>query len=173
MKSMKTDDSQNDQSNSFVQASSMSLNSSNIQKYGGIIEQNLYKKTVKQLTSLFDYVYSVSPSYKIVHYIITILRLLQFAGPSFCAAYEILWSNEDSAADTISILSIFFHLIPPAYRQAGRMIFIILYLVILSLIIVFLIVSAMYFHANADLPKIIPPFILFCNVWTYFSSNCI
>ncbi|OHT09916.1 Adenylate and Guanylate cyclase catalytic domain containing protein [Tritrichomonas foetus] len=150
---------------SFMQSTSMSFNSSNDMKYGGLIEKTMYKKLLRQLSQLFSYVYSDAPSFPIVHSIITVIRLLQLGGPALCAGYESFWSNEDSSRDAIGIVSIFFHLVPPQYRDIGGYYFAIIYIVILALLIITLFVSAIYYQKNASLPGIIPPVISF-----YFAS---
>lgn len=149
----------------FLQTGSMSFVSSNGLKYGGLIEQSFYKKITRQLSQLFNYTYSVAPAFTIVHYVITVIRLLQIAGPSLCSGYETLWSTSDSAKGTIAILSIFYHLIPPSARDKTSVIFLIIYTVLLVIIIVMLIVSAIVFQKSANLPSVLPPIISF-----YFAS---
>ncbi|OHT04086.1 Adenylate and Guanylate cyclase catalytic domain containing protein [Tritrichomonas foetus] len=146
---------------SFMQNTSMSFNSSNDMKYGGLIEKSPYKKLLRQLTQLFSYVYTVAPSFNLVHKIVSIIRLLQFGGPALYAGYSMFWSDDDSSRSAVSIISIFFHIVPPDYRDVGGYYFSIIYLVLISLLIILLIISAIIYQKNANLPKLVPPMISF------------
>ncbi|KAK8881515.1 hypothetical protein M9Y10_004253 [Tritrichomonas musculus] len=157
---MKAEETQNGETN-FLQANSISFNSSNHMKYNGLIEQSFYKKMVNDLSQLFNYVYAESPSFTIVHNIITVIRLFQIGGPSLCAGYFSLWSDSDSAHNTISILSILFHLIPPSSRDVASVYFLIIYIIILIGLLSLLFVSAVVFRKNANLPSIVPSIISF------------
>ncbi|KAK8880566.1 hypothetical protein M9Y10_003246 [Tritrichomonas musculus] len=157
---MKADETQNG-ATSFLQTNSISFNSSNHMKYNGLIEQSFYKKLFNDLSQLFNYVYADAPPFTIVHHIVTVIRLLQIGGPSLCAGYYSLWSNSDSARDTVSILSIFFHLIPPSGRDIASVYFLIIYIVILVCLLTLLFVSAVVYRKSANLPSIIPPIISF------------
>ncbi|KAK8886126.1 hypothetical protein M9Y10_041586 [Tritrichomonas musculus] len=161
---MKADETQNG-ATSFLQTNSISFNSSNHMKYNGLIEQSFYKKLYNDLSLLFNYVYSDAPSFTIVHHIVTVIRLLQIGGPSLCAGYYSLWSESDSAHNTVSILSIFFHLIPPSGRDVASVYFLVIYIIILVLLLTLLFVSAVVYRKSANLPDIVPPIISF-----YFAS---
>lgn len=62
--------------------------SSNNDKYGGILVKSASKQLRKELSELISYVYSVSPPFRILHYIIAVIRMLQLVGPSLNPGYK-------------------------------------------------------------------------------------
>ena len=153
---------------------SFSYNSSSNAKFGGLIERTPMKQLLKEMSFLMDYVYSIAPSYNAVYIVMTVIRLLQLMGASFCTGYDKFWTNDDNARSTISIISIIFYLIPPNKRAAGGEIFSIIYDVLVFILLVMLVASAKYYQINASLPKQIPIFISFYfATFGYYLHNCV
>ncbi|OHS97131.1 Adenylate and Guanylate cyclase catalytic domain containing protein [Tritrichomonas foetus] len=169
---MKADDGAATVSQTGV-TNSFSIYSSSNAKYGGLIERTPLKQLQKELSFLFDYIYSVAPSYPAVFMVMNILRFLQYIGPSLCTGYTKFWTNSDNAYGTISIISIFFYLIPPDAREVGGLYFTIVYMVVVAIIIVLLIVSAKIYQKNASLPKFVTVIVSFYfNTFGYYLHNC-
>ncbi|OHT10214.1 Adenylate and Guanylate cyclase catalytic domain containing protein [Tritrichomonas foetus] len=140
-------------------ASPLSSNSTHDEKYGGLIERPIRKQLRKDISNLFLYVFSVTPSFKALHLVVTIFRLLQMIGPSFCSRYSNFWSDDDLSYSTISLISAFFFLIPSKNRDDGFLIFMIIYILIVLFAVFVIIMSAKVFMKNATLPIVIPYFI--------------
>ncbi|KAK8886704.1 hypothetical protein M9Y10_042171 [Tritrichomonas musculus] len=140
-------------------ANSFSFNSQSEQKYGGLLEKSQSKILRKQLSELISYVYSVSPPFETLHSVITVIRILQLIGPSLFPGYLEFWETDPIANKTLFVFSIFFYLIPPKCHPQASLPMIIIYIIMTAFSIILLLVCAKIFQKNANLPKLVPPFI--------------
>ncbi|KAK8863767.1 hypothetical protein M9Y10_011457 [Tritrichomonas musculus] len=154
-----------DSNGSFQRSISSSYATGSNEKYGGLLKVPLRKRVQNLLVNLFSYVYSVAPTFVIVHNIISVLRILQLIGPSFFASYDILWIKGSKDLKMINIISVLFQIIPVTYNDESFEIFLIIYIIIQALVIIFIFSAAYYFEKNANLPPSAYSFISF-----YFAS---
>ena len=154
-----TDSSSNQRSYSSSYA-----NGSN-DKYDGLLKVSLRKKTLNLLVNLFSYVYSVAPTFVIVHNIISVFRIFQLIGPSFFASYDILWIKGSKDLKMMNIISVLFQIIPVTYNDESFEIFLITYIVFQALVIIFIFSAGYYYEKNANLPSSVSACIAF-----YFAS---
>jgi hypothetical protein len=82
-------------------------------KYDGLIEESPYKRFRHSLAILLNYIDTVVPTFWALNDVISIFRLLQFVGPSLCAAYPGVWSDSNSCRHIVGILSVAWHVLPP------------------------------------------------------------
>ncbi|EAY18689.1 Adenylate and Guanylate cyclase catalytic domain containing protein [Trichomonas vaginalis G3] len=151
-------------STSFSSNLSMSVTN----RWAGMIEQSVYKKTRNSLFQLISYVYIQCPSMFIMHTIVSIFRLLQFVGPLFFVSYKTLWSSGSMSSTIVSLFSVFFHIFPPSIRESCTIPFLGVYVGLLGLFFIFTIYCAFYYKQNAKLPDWVPIFIyVFLNTFGY------
>ena len=148
-----------------VTANSISFASSNNDKYGGILEKSASKLLRKEITELISYIYSVSPPFLILHYIIAVIRILQLVGPSLNPGFKNFWKTDYPSDRFLFIFSIFFYLFPPETYASLSLPIMIVYMVIVVLFLATLVISAKIYKKNAYLPSFLPPIISF-----FFSS---
>ncbi|OHT05258.1 Adenylate and Guanylate cyclase catalytic domain containing protein [Tritrichomonas foetus] len=153
----------------FSSKNGISLSSSAGDKYGGLFKQSFFKSITKGVAFLFDYVYSVAPSYPIMHAFTTVVRILQLAGPAFCVAYVNFWENEKEQSQTVVLyLSIAFHLIPVQFRENGGFFYIIIYMVIFIISFLLTGIMAKVYQQSASIPKFLPiMFAIFYSTFGY------
>ena len=146
-------------------ANTITFASSSDQKYGGILVKSASKQFRKELIELVSYVYSVSPPFKVIHIIVTFLRILQLLGPSLFPGYLDFWRTDPISQKTLFIFTIFFYLIPPEVHDKASFYGIIVYIVISALAEILFFTASKIFKQKANLPHFIPPIISF-----FFSS---
>ena len=146
-------------------ANSISFASSSNDKYGGILEKSATKLLRKEISELISYVYSVSPSFSILHCVIVVIRLLQLLGPSLNPGYAKFWETDYYSEKFLYIFSIFFYLVPPKEYDKASLPLMIVYIVITFALILTVFICAKIYKKNAYLPSFLPPIISF-----YFSS---
>ena len=117
-------------------ANTITFASSSNQKYGGILEKSASKVLRKDLSELISYIYSVSPPFEILHYVITIIRILQTIGPSLFPGYLDFWEADPISDKTLFVFSIFFYLIPPKVHDDASIIAMIIYIVLVAVFII-------------------------------------
>ena len=122
-------------------------------RYGGMIKQSYIKILRNHLFALFTYLDSVVPSFFPMHNVITVWRMIQFIGPSLCAAYNRLWDPNQSVGRAVSIISIFFHIVPVKNRRDASVAVEFIYFGINVLFFIITIGSAYYYKKQAKLPK--------------------
>lgn len=131
---MKTETAANS-TNSFSFAST-----SKDEKYNGILEKSKAKMFRKQISELISYVYSVSPSFTMVHYVIMFIRILQLVGPSLFPGYLEFWETDPTASKTIFVFTMFFYIIPPSVHDIASFPAMIVYLIFTAFSIVFILI---------------------------------
>jgi magnesium-transporting ATPase (P-type) len=102
-----------------------------------------------------------APSYRAVHSIVTFFRILQSVGPAFLASCELLWPRDDVSFQSISVLSVFCHIIPPSARAGAQLYVLIVCLVFQLAVLIIWIASARCYQKNASLPPALVSFIAF------------
>ena len=122
-------------------------------RYGGMIKQSYIKILRNHLFALFTYLDSAVPSFFPMHNVITVWRMIQFIGPSLCAAYNRLWDPNQSVGRAVSIISIFFHIVPVKNRRDASVAVEFIYFGINVLFFIITIGSAYYYKKQAKLPK--------------------
>lgn len=138
--------------NTYLNSNALSNNKG---KYDGMIKESKSKQFMKDLKSLFNYVYTVTPGFKLVHHIITFFRIMQFIGPSIFAC-SFKWKSNIKLHNFISVVSVLFNLLPPEYRGINALYFLIAYILLFSIFAILVIASAYYYKKNAKLPIQIP-----------------
>ena len=160
-----------------VSSSSTSLFTSNSMRsldvssrYMGMIELSAYKKTRNNFFQLFDYVTTTSPPFFSLHAIMSVLRILQFFGPTFCARYYDLWGKGNVMNSVNDVLSILFHIVPASLMDEAAVYIMYIYSILFVLIFCFLQGSSYYYSKEAKLPPAIPPLIslYFGTIGYYF-----
>ena len=149
---------------SFTSGLSMSVTN----RWAGMIEQSVYKKTRNTLFQLTSYVYIECPPMFILHEIISIFRLLQFIGPALFVPFKNIWPNGSISQTLMNLLSVFFHIFPSSVREECALPFLIVYAVLLAVFFIFVLASGFYYKQNAKLPNWIPIVIyIFLNSFGY------
>lgn len=125
-----------------------------------MIEQNYSKKIRNRLFFLFSFVDTIPQNFYGIHAIISYWRIIQFIGPALAAPYLNFWEPNSKYSNTISILSILFHLIPPRNRSEASVIVEFIYFALLFGIFGFLIIYSFYFRKTAKISSFIAPIII-------------
>ena len=93
---------------SHTSNASRSLEMSAHDKYGGLIKKSLFKRVISNLIDLYTYVFTESMPFRLLHMIISVIRLIQIAGPALASSfYYDLWNRDSLSKNTISVLSVF------------------------------------------------------------------
>jgi len=95
-----------------------SVESRNGGKYSGLIKQSFLRVLRDDLIRFFSYIHSITTEASSIPLYITILRLLQFFGPSLCLQDVKIWEPNGQDKSTITFLSFLIHLIPTRYRRS-------------------------------------------------------
>lgn len=122
---------------------------SSISRYEGLIDIPLNERLIDALTSLFNYFDIYAPRMSFVYNIVTFFRFLELLGGSFMAANLNSFVPGTFTFKVMSVLTVFFHLIPLQYRRGNG--WIILYVVNSLLIIfgIYLVVVAFKFKKSS------------------------
>ena len=136
----------------FTSGLSMSLSS----RWGGMIEESLYKKTRNSLFQLMSFVYSECSGMFILHHIISVFRILQFVGPAFFCSFSQIWPKNSMSYTIMSLVSVFFHLLPPSIRDDAAVPFLGVYAGVGILFFIFFFGASFYYKEYATLPDIVP-----------------
>ena len=136
--------------------SQLQLTNKDENKYGGMIKRSFIKVIRDNLFSLFSYLDSVVPNFYQMHEFISIWRIIQFIGPCFCAANGSLWKYDSTERKAISIISIFYHLIPVEYRVDASIPFEFIYCGINIIFFLSILLSAKHYKKTAKLPNYLP-----------------
>ena len=130
--------------------------SSGESKYNGMIKQSWIKILRNYFFDLFSYLDSVVPNFYPMHEVVTVWRMIQFVGPCLCAAHTSIWDPDKTPGRAVSILSIFFHIIPVSYRRAASAIVEFIYCAINILFFIIIIGAAFVYKKSAKLPTALP-----------------
>ena len=125
-----------------------------------MVEQDYFKKIRNRLFFLFSFIDTIPVNFYSIHNIISYWRLIQLAGPSLAAPYGNFWEPNSKYKNTISVVSIFFHLVPPNERSESAAIIEFIYFAIFFIMYIFLIGYSSYFRRTAKMSPIIAPLII-------------
>lgn len=125
-----------------------------------MVEQDYLKKIRNRLFFLFSFIDTIPLNFYSIHNIISYWRLIQYAGPSLAAPYDHFWEPNSKYKKTISIISIFFHLVPPDKRAESSIIIEFIYFAIFFFMYLFLIGFSFYFRRTAKMSPIVAPIII-------------
>ena len=140
----------------------------NKNKYGNLLKQPWIKKLRDYYFDLFTYMDTVVPNLFPMHEVISVWRMLQFIIPCLCAANNLIWESDKPIGLTVSIISVFGHIIPVDYRKDSSVIVEFFYCAINILFFVAVITSAFYYKKTAKLPTHIPSIIsVYINTFGY------
>ena len=128
-----------------------SFNSNTFDRYRGLISQSYSRAFRKDMTQLFGFIYSVTPTSLIVHKIMMVFRILQFLLPSLCASYSSFWTPKSIESTTVNVISILFLIIPANSGDLACLIYVSIFVIISYGFIIFLISISFYFKRNAKL----------------------
>ena len=136
-----------------------SFNTNSTERYGNLLHQSFTKKIRGDLIQLFNYIYSVSPRFTLVHKIVQVIRVLQFLGPSLLVSYLNYWEFNTVQQLTVDIFSFFFLIIPPSVKETVGFGFLYIFIILKVLLIIVLYFSSIYFKKNAKLPNFVIQYI--------------
>lgn len=152
----------------FMTSNSLSTTSNHISsnnpanpedRYQGLIPVTLYKKIRNTVFSLYAYVNSQAWGMEGLHFIISMLRLLQIMGPSLFLGYNTFWNRISFAYKFLNIFSVFFHIVPATARDYAGNYFTLVCIVFSILFFLILLASTFYFKAHSSLHPCIPQII--------------
>ncbi|OHT07038.1 Adenylate and Guanylate cyclase catalytic domain containing protein [Tritrichomonas foetus] len=152
-----------DRSTSFsnLLSSSNNLQSSSVDSsFASMIEHNYFKKLRNRLFFLFAFVDTIPVNYFELHIVLSYWRLLQYIGAALAVNYPYFWRPNTVFKTTMSIVSIFFHIIPPDSRPESSIIIEFGYFAIITAMFIFLIIYAWYFRRTAKLSNLADDFIV-------------
>ncbi|OHT09619.1 Adenylate and Guanylate cyclase catalytic domain containing protein [Tritrichomonas foetus] len=141
--------------------SSFSNMGSQTEKYHGILEKDIYKKTRNEFFVLFSYLYSTAPNFHWLHTIMSIYRIWQLIASSFCMGFPTLWESGSAFEKINSIIVLPIYFIPVNSRRNVIPFFLLVFDILIVFLVGFLLLSARYFESNAKLPKSIPSVVTF------------
>ncbi|OHT06654.1 Adenylate and Guanylate cyclase catalytic domain containing protein [Tritrichomonas foetus] len=135
---------------------------SNLSELGsvGVVEPNILKKLRNSIFFLFIHIDTINANYFPIHIMISIWRIVQFVGPAFAAPFPRFWEPNSPYSTAISIISIFFHIVPQQYRDKSTIIVEFTFVGIMILCCFVLFISSYMLRKNAKVSSIIPPFII-------------
>ena len=129
-------------------------------RYNGLIDEKPMKKLRNMLENLFIYLdSSVAPMY-LLHKVVTVFRILQLIGMTFCTGYQTVWAKNSNAAKAVAVISVFFNLIPPEYRDICSVPLMALYIILHLFFFIVLYESAKYYSLKGKLNSYISYFIV-------------
>jgi hypothetical protein len=82
-----------------------------------MIDESPFKIIQRDLRGLYNYIYMTTSQYSTLHSVITFFRFTQFCGPALIAACQRFWVRGNVTFMTMSVFSVFFHIIPPGSRN--------------------------------------------------------
>jgi PAS domain S-box-containing protein len=131
-------------------SSSQAFSSKN--KYGGLIQQPIHKRLRNSLFQLNTYLTETCPHMIFMHEVISIFRILQLYGPALLVNFN-FWKDRTITKRLLEIFSVFFHLIPPSYREETTTALSFGYVVIIIIIYVLFVASAIYLIKYAKIDR--------------------
>ncbi|OHT03458.1 Adenylate and Guanylate cyclase catalytic domain containing protein [Tritrichomonas foetus] len=130
-----------------------------VDKYYGLIEQKWSKIIQNRLYQLFSYLDSIVPNLFPMHDIISFFRIFQFIGPCLAIGYNSIWKPDSIESQTLSIISILFHLLPAKNRSEATIYMNFIYIFIHIVFFISLYFSSYIYRKKAKLPKYFAPII--------------
>ncbi|OHT04623.1 hypothetical protein TRFO_27831 [Tritrichomonas foetus] len=147
-------------STSFTTNSMNTMSAS--QRFNGMIREKATKKLRNILFHFFDYITVTAPSMRGLQAFISIWRIIEFIGPSLCVGYIDFWGKGTNLMKTMDVISIIFHIFPGSeLRKQVAHWFLIAEGCFFLLIILYVLLSAIYYHKYAQLPDFVPVSIFF------------
>lgn len=125
---------------------------------GNFFEKKIIKKIRNMVLYLVNYIDTVDIDLYPLHTFVSIWRIIQYIGPSLAACYPNFWKPNSYYSKAISIISIFFHIIPPPYRAQSSIIVEFAYFGIVLLSTILILGTAFNFRKNAKVSEWIPYF---------------
>lgn len=159
--------SRNTMNNSFMSSIQQFMNSDVSAKYDGMVRRSPYKKFRSGLLAIVNHAYSVCPKLSFFHLLAMFFRITQFLGCSLLAGSKI-WPKADGLNTTVSIISIFYHVIPLEYRDQGGMYFLGIYIGVLAIYLAAFSVSAIRFKKTSNLPYVVSFFLYIFLIFLNF-----
>ena len=132
------------------------VNPNNPDNYNGMVKQSYIKILTSHFFNLFSYLDCVFPYFFPMHEVVGVWRMIQFIGPCLCAANSAIWDQNKTSGRAVSIISIFFHIIPVPNRKDASSIVEFIYCAINVLFFALITCSALYYKKAARLPKLLP-----------------
>ena len=158
--------------NDSIYATSKRMLDDSDDSYGGLIQVPLTKKINVATTKLLSH-FDHSAQYPLWYTkLISWIRVFQFLAPALLMASEALWDQNDSSGLTISILSIFAHVIPVPYRLQCHIFMMYIYIVTFILITIAFVFCSIYYSKYTKinptvaklLSSVIPIIYVYCIV---------
>lgn len=122
------------------------------QKYGGLIRPSFYKILRNSIIQFINSLFSEASKFNTLHIIVSAFRILQLFGPSLACQIRSFWIPGSFYYKVMSIISIFFNLIPPEERDESMIYIFSIVLIFHFLFLVYLFICTAVFAKTACLP---------------------
>lgn len=135
-------------------APSSSFATTTTSKYDELIDIPVTTKIIEQLISLFNYFDIYAPRMQVLHDIVTIFRFFQLVGGAFMAANLNSFAPGTFTFNVMSVITVFFHLVPLQYRRNKAYIVLSVVNSILIVFAIYLVVTAYLYKKTSKVPDI-------------------
>lgn len=125
---------------------------------GNFFEKKIIKKIRNMILYLVNFIDTCDVDLYPLHAFVSAWRIFQYIGPSLVASYPSFWKPNSFYSKAISIISIFFHIIPPDYRSQSSIIVEFVYFAIILLSVIIVLFTAVNFRKNAKVSEWVPYF---------------
>lgn len=157
---MKKDGSATQSTVAFSSSGGLNSDASSLsQKYNGLVRRSPYKRMRSNLIQTANYIYTVAPHFQVMHAIVTFFRIFQLAGACLMES-SVIWATDSTSVGTVSIVSIFEHLVPASNREEGSIPFVYAHFALSVVFLVIIFGSSYYFVKNAKLPSFLSSLIV-------------
>ena len=123
-------------------------------KYGGLIDIPLRKRFRNLLFVFIAYIDSLIKSHEWIHVFMTGARLVQLIGPALGAGLRGFWPK-GPIHTAVGIVSVFYHILPPDYRDEGAVYLLLVYSISGIMYMSFVVGSALYFKEKSQLHSVV------------------
>ena len=120
-----------------------------------IVDPSLAKQATKSIFSLITYFDNYISFPVVAQIIVSYWKMIQLLGPALIACSRNFWVDGSLAFEAVSILSVFFHIIPSSERPQCREIFMIIYIIIMFIYYLVLVGSSLFYHKEGKLNPIL------------------
>ncbi|KAI5541617.1 guanylate cyclase protein, partial [Trichomonas vaginalis G3] len=119
-----------------------------------LIDIPVHQKIITNLVALFNYFDIYAPKMELLYKIVTVLRFFQLFGGALMASNTTVFLPGSLTYNTISIMSVFFHLIPCQYRNGIEYLALFALNTILFLFAIYLLIASSYYKKTSKVSKV-------------------
>ncbi|EAY08483.1 hypothetical protein TVAG_145630 [Trichomonas vaginalis G3] len=135
-------------------ALSTEIATSAMSKYSCLIDIPLSYRVIDSLTSLFNYFDIYAPRMHFFHVIVTVFRFFQLMGGAFMAGNTSSFAKGTLSYSAVSILTIFFHVVPLEYRYGNAVYILYAFNGFLILNGIYLLITAFVYKSTSKVPRV-------------------